>query len=347
MKAIHLLLFSQVLVLMIKICAQITSIIVFGDSSVDPGNNNYVATVAKSNFQPYGCDFYDKRPTGRFSNGRIATDFISEALGIRNIIPAYLDPHYNIVDFAKGVSFASAGTGYDNFTSSILSVIPLWKELVYYKEYQNRLRVHFGAENANKILSEALYLISIGTNDFLENYYAFPFRSTVYIVEDYENYLLGIAKNFIIDLYDLGARKISIGGLPPMGCLPLERNENYLSGKKCIQSYNRVAQDFNVKLQQLVRRLTRELGGVQLVYSDIYNILFDIIMNPQSFGFEVGERGCCATGSYEMSYMCNKLNPFTCSIANKYVFWDSMHPSEKTNFLVAEHTLKNTLAVFV
>lgn len=120
MNAKYLLLFGQFLVQMINIYAEIPSIIVFGDSSVDSGNNNYVPTVAKSNFQPYGCDFYDRRPTGRFSNGRIATDFISEAFGIRNIIPAYLDPHYNIVDFAKGVSFASAGTGYDNITSSIL-----------------------------------------------------------------------------------------------------------------------------------------------------------------------------------------------------------------------------------
>ena len=64
-------------------------------------------------------------------------------------------------------------------------------------------------------------------------------------------------------------------------------------------------------------------------------------------GFEVRERGCCATGRYEMSYMCNKLNPFTCDIANKYVFWDSIHPSEKTNFIVAEHAIKTSLAAFL
>ncbi|GKB64202.1 GDSL esterase/lipase-like protein [Tanacetum coccineum] len=139
----------------------------FGVSSVDAGNNN---TIIKSNFQPYGRDFYDRRPTGRFSNGQIATDFISEALGIRSIIPAYLDPHYNMVDFVEGVSFASAGTGYDNLTSAITSVIPLWKEVEYYKEYQNKMRTYLGAEKASKVLMEALYLISLGTNDFLENY---------------------------------------------------------------------------------------------------------------------------------------------------------------------------------
>lgn len=119
-KVISLLLFGRFLAELVIIHAEVRSIIVFGDSSVDAGNNNYVATIVKSNFQPYGRDFYDSRPTGRFSNGRIATDFISDALGIRDIVPAYLDPHYNMTDFAKGVSFASAGTGYDNLTSAIM-----------------------------------------------------------------------------------------------------------------------------------------------------------------------------------------------------------------------------------
>lgn len=59
--------------------AAVPAIIVFGDSSVDSGNNNYISTVAKSNFQPYGRDFNNGKPTGRFSNGRIPTDFISDA----------------------------------------------------------------------------------------------------------------------------------------------------------------------------------------------------------------------------------------------------------------------------
>lgn len=64
-------------------------------------------------------------------------------------------------------------------------------------------------------------------------------------------------------------------------------------------------------------------------------------------GFEVGEKACCATGRFEMSYLCNKFSPFTCNDANKYVFWDSFHPSEKTNFIVAQHTHKTSMAEFM
>jgi len=79
-----------------------------------------VATVLKSNFKPYGRDFEGGRPTGRFSNGRVPPDFIAEGLGVKSTIPAYLDPAYTIQDFATGVCFASAGTGYDNATAAVL-----------------------------------------------------------------------------------------------------------------------------------------------------------------------------------------------------------------------------------
>ncbi|KAL7001796.1 hypothetical protein U1Q18_002945 [Sarracenia purpurea var. burkii] len=78
--------------------------------------NSTISTILKSNFKPYGRDFNDGEPTGRFSNGRIPTDFISEAFGLKPTVPAYVDPVYNITDFASGICFASAGTCYDNAT---------------------------------------------------------------------------------------------------------------------------------------------------------------------------------------------------------------------------------------
>lgn len=56
----------------------VTLMLVFGDSSVDPGNNNRLATTTKGNFLPYGKNFFNGRPTGRFTDGRLATDFIGK-----------------------------------------------------------------------------------------------------------------------------------------------------------------------------------------------------------------------------------------------------------------------------
>lgn len=50
---------------------------VFGDSLVDNGNNNYLATTARADSPPYGIDYPTHRPTGRFSNGLNIPDIIS------------------------------------------------------------------------------------------------------------------------------------------------------------------------------------------------------------------------------------------------------------------------------
>ena len=55
--------------------AKVPALIVFGDSTVDTGNNNYISTVIRSDFAPYGRDLRvggGGQPTGRFSNGRLA-----------------------------------------------------------------------------------------------------------------------------------------------------------------------------------------------------------------------------------------------------------------------------------
>ncbi|KAF8414173.1 hypothetical protein HHK36_002172 [Tetracentron sinense] len=341
------LLLVQLLLLVVEIGAKVPAIIIFGDSSVDAGNNNQISTIAKSNFEPYGRDFAGGRPTGRFSNGRIPSDFISEAFGLKPTVPAYLDPMYTIRDFATGVCFASAGTGYDNATSDVLSVIPLWKELEYYKEYRTRLRGYLGAAAANNVLSEALYLMSMGTNDFLENYYTRQERSSQFSIRQYENFLVRIAGNFITELYHLGARKISLGGLPPMGCLPLERATNFMGGNECEKEYNNVARIFNWKLQRLIVNLNQGLPGIRVVLSSPYDTLLQIIQNPSSYGFENAEVACCGTGMFEMGYICGRSNPLTCTDANKYVFWDAFHPSEKANQIMADHVVKNCLAQFL
>ncbi|XLR37385.1 hypothetical protein S83_022045 [Arachis hypogaea] len=351
--ALSWLLLSALLTIMVTIptseanSGNVPAVIVFGDSTVDSGNNNMIATVLKSNFRPYGRDFEGGQPTGRFSNGRVPPDFLAEALGVKSSVPAYLDPAYNIEDFATGVCFASAGTGYDNATSHVLNVIPLWKELEFYKEYQVKLRDHLGVEKANHIIREALYLMSLGTNDFLENYYIFPTRRAQFTVTQYQDFLLGIAENFIRELYALGARKLSITGLVPMGCLPLERATNIFGDHACNEKYNNVALGFNAKLENLISKLNRELPQLKAISANAYDIVDDIIKRPSTYGYEEVEKACCSTGTFEMSYLCSDQNPLTCTDASKYVFWDAFHPTEKTNHIVSDYLLPKILANFI
>lgn len=56
----------------------VPAIYVFGDSTMDVGNNNYLFgdNVERANYPPYGLDYPDGTPTGRFSNGYLVADYL-------------------------------------------------------------------------------------------------------------------------------------------------------------------------------------------------------------------------------------------------------------------------------
>lgn len=56
----------------------VPAVFVFGDSTVDVGNNNYlnITAAARANYPQYGVDFSRSTPTGRFSNGRNTADLL-------------------------------------------------------------------------------------------------------------------------------------------------------------------------------------------------------------------------------------------------------------------------------
>ncbi|THG22528.1 hypothetical protein TEA_025061 [Camellia sinensis var. sinensis] len=82
-----------------------------GDSTVDPGNNNYIETVPenRANHKPYGQNgfFQQSPPTGRFSDGRVIVDFIAEYAKLP-LIPPFLEPS---AEYVNGVNFGSGGAG--------------------------------------------------------------------------------------------------------------------------------------------------------------------------------------------------------------------------------------------
>ncbi len=49
----------------------------------------------------------------------ILFNLLVESLGIKELMPAYLDPHLQPQDLPTGVSFASGGSGYDPLTSKL------------------------------------------------------------------------------------------------------------------------------------------------------------------------------------------------------------------------------------
>ncbi|VYS49446.1 unnamed protein product [Arabidopsis thaliana] len=319
----------------------IPALIVFGDSIMDTGNNNNLPTLLKCNFPPYGKDYPGGFATGRFSDGRVPSDLIAEKLGLAKTLPAYMNPYLKPEDLLKGVTFASGGTGYDPLTAKIMSVISVWDQLIYFKEYISKIKRHFGEEKAKDILEHSFFLVVSSSNDLAHTYLAQAHR---YDRTSYANFLADSAVHFVRELHKLGARKIGVFSAVPVGCVPLQRTVfGGFFTRGCNQPLNNMAKQFNARLSPALDSLDKELDGV-ILYINVYDTLFDMIQHPKKYGFEVADRGCCGKGLLAISYLCNSLNPFTCSNSSAYIFWDSYHPSERAYQVIVDNLLDKYLS---
>lgn len=82
----------------------------------------------------------------------------------------------------------------------------------------------------------------------------------------------------------MGARKIIVVNVGPIGCIPYQREINPSAGNKCVNFPNELAQLFNNQLRILVTQLNSKLIGSKFVYADVYEIVRDIIQNYSSYG---------------------------------------------------------------
>ncbi|CAH8256489.1 unnamed protein product [Arabidopsis lyrata] len=280
--------------------ATIPALIVFGDSIMDTGNNNNLHTLLKCNFPPYGKDYPGGFATGRFSDGRVPSDLIAEKLGLAKTLPAYMNPYLKPEDLLKGVTFASGGTGYDPLTAKIMSVISVWDQLIYFKEYISKIKKHFGEEKAKEILEHSFFLVVSSSNDLAHTYLAQAHR---YDRTSYANFLADSAVHFVRELHKLGARKIGVFSAVPVGCVPLQRTVfGGFFTRRCNQPLNNMAKQFNARLSPALDSLDKELDGV-ILYINVYDTLFDMIQHPKKYGFEVADKGCCGKGLLTISYL--------------------------------------------
>ncbi|GAB4835451.1 GDSL esterase/lipase ltl1 [Ancistrocladus abbreviatus] len=312
---------------------------VFGDSLVDSGNNNYLATTARADSPPYGIDYPTHSPTGRFSNGLNIPDIISERLGIDRVMP-YLSPELTGQRLLNGANFASAGIGILNDTGiQFINIIRISRQLEYFQQYQQRVSQLIGQGRTQQLVNQALVLITLGGNDFVNNYYLVPYsvRSRQYALPDYVRYLISEYRKILERLYNLGARRVLVTGTGPLGCVPSERAQRGRNGE-CAQDLQRAAALFNPQLVQMIREVNSEIGSDIFVAANAFQMHMDFVSNPQAYGFVTSKVACCGQGPYNGIGLCTVLSNL-CPNRNIYAFWDAFHPTEKANRLIVDQIM--------
>lgn len=80
-----------------------------------------------------------------------------------------------------------------------VNIIRIYRQLEYWQEYQQRVSALIGPEQTERLINGALVLITLGGNDFVNNYYLVPYsaRSRQYNLPDYVKYIISEYKKVL------------------------------------------------------------------------------------------------------------------------------------------------------
>ncbi|GAB2291201.1 hypothetical protein Dimus_025459 [Dionaea muscipula] len=315
---------------------------VFGSSIVDNGNNNYLDTLGKANYFPYGVDFSPLGPTGRFSNGKNLADLLAQLLRIP-LLPPFLDPFAATGStILHGVNYGSGGSGILNQTGSITGkVMNLNEQISNFEEETLPKLESMLSCTRQQMLPHYLILIAAGGNDYQFNYFLSGSGSGSGSrpggagagpagLHSFTDDLISAYSHRLKRLYKLGARKFALIGVNPIGCVPVVRAANKRC--RCQKDMNSAAKLFNKRLISLVDALTVQLPGSHFVVVNAYNIINDILHNPASKGFSNVKSACC---ELSITGILCKGSGGVCPNRSSYVFFDAQHNTEAASAIIA------------
>ncbi|KAL7231243.1 hypothetical protein ACSBR2_009498 [Camellia fascicularis] len=327
---------------LVLVKADLPAIYIFGDSTVDVGTNPHLSeSLAQANMPFNGIDYPFSNATGRFSNGYNTADLIVRLLDKTHSQspPPFLSLLESMANFkrdlTRGANFASGGSGILDSTGNATyrKVVPLGEQIQQFSTVRPNITIILGPDKADKLISNSLYLISVGGNDFFDYQ---RYNSTTMLPETFMTILLSAYATHLEDLYTLGARKFAIIGVPAIGCCPAERVVNLkLNGSDgCFEQMNDLARAFYNATETLLNSFSSQFQGVKYSLGNAFDFTMNIINNPLVFGIKEVKTACCGNGTLNGEGQCTPLANL-CRNREEYLFWDFVHPTQAVSWLAA------------
>ncbi|KAF5466293.1 hypothetical protein F2P56_016234, partial [Juglans regia] len=100
-------------------------------------------------------------------------------------------------------------------------VIDLHTQLSNFKRMKTLLKKEIGEAEAKTLVSRAVYMTSIGGNDYAAPYTANSSLFQSYSPEEYVDMVIGNLTTVIKGIHKEGGRKFAFLNMAPLGCIPL------------------------------------------------------------------------------------------------------------------------------
>ncbi|KAD2804705.1 hypothetical protein E3N88_38082 [Mikania micrantha] len=340
---------------------------VFGDSYVDTGN--WPKSYGGSWQQPYGITF-PRSPSGRFSDGRVLTDYIG-ALVLNVLLlmlmqitvvfvvlerPGYYPESSPILGTKSpityrrwksgekksvkyGMNFAYGGTGVFN---TFVNQPNMTTQIDHFQQFVQQ-------KQDLQLNSSSIAIISLAGNDYATY---FTSNHTLQDLQDLTKSMINQLVYNIKRIRELGVRKIGITALEPLGCLPQFAVST--SYKNCSKTENALAEFHNQMLMESVNKLNNESDDKSLfVILDLYKAFSSSLNLQQNISTGNSKmdsllKPCCQGVTKE--YSCGNIEEGTkmmkysvCRDPNNSFFWDMIHPSQQGWRAVSLHLQSSVL----
>ncbi|CAM0881134.1 unnamed protein product [Alopecurus aequalis] len=321
-------------------CTRRPVVFAFGDSNTDTGG---IAAALGNYFPlPEGRTHF-RRSTGRLCDGRLVIDYLCESLNM-----SYLSPYLEALgsDFSNGANFAIAGSTTMPRDRPFALHVQV-QQFLHFKQRSLQLITH--GENVPVDADgfrNALYLIDIGQNDLSAAFSSrLPYDD---VIRHRIPAILSEIKDAILTLYYNGAKNFWVHGTGPLGCLPQKlaeprADDGDLDYSGCLKTLNNGSYEFNNQLCSICDKLTTQLKGATIVYTDLMSIKYDLVANHNDYGFEEPLMACCGYGgppyNYNVNVSCLGPGYRVCEDGSKFLSWDGVHYTDAANSVVAAKIL--------
>ncbi|PHT55817.1 hypothetical protein CQW23_04303 [Capsicum baccatum] len=259
----------------------------------------------------------------------------TEHLGFDHYMPPFANATGD--EILQGVNYASGSAGIRNDTGSHLGYrIYLGKQLENHKVTISRIADLLGSTtSAKNHMNKCLFIVGIGSNDYINNFLmpeVYP-SSNLYSPSQYATILIQQYSQQLKELYEDGARKITLFGLPQIGCIPdqLKRHDTLF----CVDSTNQAVQLFNNKLKALVDDLNTNLPDAKFIYINMYSI-------SSAIALTLLNRPCCKVSDTMPEGQCIP-GKSPCLIRATRFFYDNFHPTETGNVIASNRAYRALL----
>lgn len=164
------------------------------------------------------------------------------------------------------------------------------------------------AEAKEFLMKKSIFSITIGSNDFLNNYLLpvvsageratetpdsfidsliISFRSQLTVSSSTLSHVYTSCPTHVAPwqrLYSLDARKVVVANVGPIGCIPYQKTINKVKEAECVGLPNQLAVQYNSQLRDMLTELNDNLPGAKFVLANVYDLVMELLTNHRSHG---------------------------------------------------------------